>query len=147
MKKHRARRFASQGGHAETHLDTDDQKHLRDVVLEEIETVMHKYGCGGVILISSFESSAWRYVLPHWGGSGRGLRLRINSKSPLARQVGDSTLGFIKSMRDFSAQMFTMFDQVWEMASKAIGPENIFDSGYDMSEAGKPKPPTPDDNN
>jgi hypothetical protein len=138
MKKHRARRFASQGGHAETHLDTDDQKHLRDVVLEEIETVMHKYGCGGVILNGAGLSKT---------SPGAACGCAINSKSPLARQVGDSTLGFIKSMRDFSAQMFTMFDQVWEMASKAIGPENIFDSGYDMSEAGKPKPPTPDDNN
>lgn len=146
MKKHRAR----QGGHAETHLDTDDQKHLRDVVLEELEGVMRKHKCGGVILINSFESAAWRYVLPEWGGlieEAGGLRLRINSKTPRAREVGDSTLGFIKSIRDFSAQVFTMFDNVWEMASKAIGPENIYDSGYDMGEDGKPKPPKPDENN
>lgn len=64
MKKHRAR----QGGHAETHLDTDDQKHLREVVLEELEVVMRKHKCGGVVLINSFESAAWRYVFPEWGG-------------------------------------------------------------------------------
>lgn len=148
MKKHRAR----QGGDADTHLDTDDQKHLRDVVLEELEAVMRKHQCGGVILINSFESAAWRYVLPEWGGltgdaASGGIRLRINSKSPRAREVGDATLGFIKSIRDFAGQVFMMFDGIWKMAEQAIGPENIYDRGYGMGEADKPKPPKPDENN
>lgn len=148
MKKHRAR----QGGEAETHRDTDDQKHLREVVLDELEAVMRKHKCGGAIFINSFESAAWRYVLPEWGGlahheSGAGIRIRINSKTPDARKVGDATLGFISSLRDFSAQAFKLFDGLWETVSKVIGPENIYDCGYDMSEAGKPKPPKPDENN
>jgi hypothetical protein len=142
MKKHRARR--QQGGEADTHLDTDDQKRLREVVLEELEAVMRRHKCGGAIFINSFESAAWRYVLPEWGGlvdEGAGMRIRINSKTPDARKVGDATLGFISSLRDFSAQAFKLFDTLWETVSKAIGPENIYDRLYDMSEAGKPKPP------
>lgn len=152
MKKHRERQ-QKQGGHADTHLDTDDQKHLREVVLEEVEAVMRKHQCGGVVLINSFESAAWRYVLPEWGGlsnqstdAGMAMRMRIRAKSD--PKQADATMGFIKSIRDFAGQVHELFDQLWERAVKEIGVQNVFDVyGYDMSEEGKPKPPKSGDDN
>lgn len=148
MKKHRARQ-RKEGGEADTHLDSDDQKHLRNVVLEEIEAVMRKHQCGGVVLLNSVESAAWRLVLPDWGGlywMPEGIRMRIRAKTAPAE--ADATMGFIRSMRDFSAQVFNRFDQLWATAEKALGPENIYNLvDYDMGSEGKPKPPEPGDTN
>lgn len=149
MKKHKARQqTAMEGGGAGTHLDSEEQQRLRNVVLEELAAVLRKHKCGGSLFISSFNSSAWRHVVPEWAGlenevapDGRsGLRVRINTKSPEAQKIADATMGHIGSMRDMCMQAFIRFEAIWKMVVRELGgEENVEYKFADMFN--KPKPP------
>ena len=134
------------GGDADTHEDTDDQIHLRNVVLQELAAVLQKHNCGGVLFVGSFKSVAWQIVDPQWSGiyvtpvgAGHELRLRIHSKTPEAAKMGNATVTYIKAMRDFSAQAFLRFDRLWEMAKRGLGDRLDTEKKFMMND--KPKPP------
>lgn len=127
MKKHRARQRHNA---MNTDKDDDDQRRLRTVVCQELEDVLHKHDCGGVVFVASKRSSSWRFVLPLWGGiviEGPGaLRVRISSRTPALREVADQTMHYVADMRDMLAQSALMFMQLYDEVVEALGgPDHI----------------------
>lgn len=98
-----------QGGHAGTSRDSDAQKHLRNVIAEEIEHLMHKHQVGGIVLLSSRDATAWRIVLPTWIGLKRegaaGWRFKWKKEE---QEVATLTAHFVLSLRD-AAVVVTKF--------------------------------------
>lgn len=104
--------------------DTADQKRLRDEVLEQIGAIMKAANVGGVVMLASQQSAAWRFVIPEWAGivfEDRGLmRVRINSKTPEAKQHGDETMHLIASMRDMSRDVTEAFGRTFRMVRESL---------------------------
>ena len=104
--------------------DTDDQRRLR-ALGRDLDEQMRAAGAGGVVILSSRESSSWTISLPNWGGlqpdilTGQ-LRLRINSKTPEARAIADATLGYIADVRDIAGEIATVFSGLFEQAERAL---------------------------
>lgn len=114
-----------QGGDANTRRDDDEQRHLRNVVLEEVEAILHKHECGGAIFIGSRNAAAWRFVLPKWSGltteAGGIVRIRISSRTPALRAIGDSTMHYVARMRDMCIEGAELFIALFMEAEDRLG--------------------------
>lgn len=104
--------------------DTDDQKHLREVISAEIKAVMDKYEVGGAVLLASRDSASWLTVFPVWSGLQpdpvHGMRLRINSKTPEAQANADATLGLIMNIRDMCSDYANFYGRFFRQAKDAL---------------------------
>jgi hypothetical protein len=74
-------------------------------------------------MLVSRDTAAWRVMLPSWAGlvfESKGLRLRINSKTPESRAVADSTMGFIGTIRDISNDTHSLFGRLFRQAKYVL---------------------------
>jgi hypothetical protein len=102
--------------------DSEDQRRLR-VIAEELATLMDKHDVGGVVMLESRESSAWRFVIPKWAGlqlERGGIRVRINSKTPEAQAIGNATVGMLASLRDVSHDIGEVFGNLFKQVKAAL---------------------------
>lgn len=104
--------------------DDPEQAHLRGPVADEIEAVCKKYDVGGVLLLVSKTSASWRSVFPSWCGLQPDpvhvLRLRMNSRTPEAKENADSTMHFIATVREMCSDYANFYGRLWRQAVDAI---------------------------
>lgn len=104
--------------------DSSDQKHIRETVAAEIQAVMDRHQVGGVILLCSRESAAWRFVFPTWSALQSdpvyGARLRASSKIPGDAERLEAAMHMIGSLRDMTSDAANVFGSLWRQAKRAI---------------------------
>ena len=109
--------------------DDEDQKRIREEVCAEVQAVLDKHDCGGVVLICSRDSAAWRLVFPRWSGlqpdGEHGARLRVNSRTAEAKAQADSTLGMIANLRDMSTDVANLFGNLFRQAKAALAEKRV----------------------
>lgn len=70
-------------------------------VLDELDAVLRKHECGGVMVIASKERAAWRVSFPEWSSvyqeSDNRMRVRLRSKD---HNTGEQSLHFLLATRD-----------------------------------------------
>ena len=125
--------------------DTDDQKHLREVVSAEIKAIMDKHEVGGAVLLASRESASWLTVFPVWSGLQldpvHGMRLRINSKTPESQAVANATMGLIMNIREMCSDYANLYGRLFRQAKDALAQQGstIEHTSFEDGE-GRPDP-------
>lgn len=103
-----------------------DQDRLRRIS-DEIDQLLRKHDCGGVILLVSKESAAWRFSIPDWVGltplSEGAFRIQVPAKSDNERAV--NTMHFVGTLRDMGNEVGRLFAQIFSSVVDTLGPDSV----------------------
>ena len=101
--------------------DTPDQQRVR-AVNDAIDQILKQHDLGGVVLLVSRDSAAWKMTIPSWAyfvdtGEGFALRLRLKKDDPEATQRTVDTMHMIGSLRDMLRDGAELFGRIFRQAS------------------------------
>lgn len=108
---------------------------LKDCV-EEIETIMRKYDCGGLVTLHSKSHGEFKIIIPKWSlakyevqeNSQLGFRIKV-TKEELTQNKSlkkdlESTISMILGIKDISARSFLFMEELEKKLREKIEIEN-----------------------
>jgi hypothetical protein len=106
--------------------DTVDQRKLR-AFGEELSKQMQDAGYGGVVILSSMDSTSWQVAIPPWSGIRRDvltgtlrIELKLRKNDPELQRQSDATIGHLADMRDVAGEIATMFSVMYNQVEKQL---------------------------
>jgi len=105
--------------------DDADQHKLRTKVGDELEKVLAKHNCGGLVMIVSPGSAAWRLIMPKWAmlvpGQGHQWVMKVRTSTPEAKAATESTLHYIRAIRTICEDFAEYFGQLHDQIRARLG--------------------------
>jgi hypothetical protein len=104
--------------------DDADQHKLRVTVADEVERVFKKHNIGGIVVLVSPSSAAWRFVLPKWAmlaPHADGFILQVRGSTEAGRQATESTIHLVSSIRSICADWGSFFGRVHKQIKEQMG--------------------------
>jgi len=105
-------------------LDDADQHKLRTTIADEVERILKKYDLGGVVVLVSKESAAWRFVLPKWAMLAPhpdGFVLQVRGSTESGRRATESTIHMISSIRSICGDWSSFFGRLHKQIKEQMG--------------------------
>jgi hypothetical protein len=106
--------------------DTADQRKLR-AFGEGLAKQMQDANYGGVVILSSMDSTSWIVAIPPWSGIQQDvltgtlrIELKLRKANPELQRKADATIGHLADMRDVAGEIATMFGLMYTQVEKQL---------------------------
>jgi hypothetical protein len=104
--------------------DDRDQHRLRVTIADEVERVLKKYDLGGIVVLVSPSSAAWRFVLPKWAMLAPhpdGFILQVRGSTEAGRVASESTVHLVKAIATICSDWGGLFSRMHKQIKEQLG--------------------------